>query len=200
MLSHPRVAAQLVLFNTLLWSISTHDVINHHLFSNPSSILITGSLFLLTLIRSSFSSLDSRGLLSPHHSTIVRFHHCGATCSLPNYFALFPLHLVSYAHNTATFLVSSISAKLPSSSRHRPNIQTAHSHAITVQMPHKKRHLWRLNILRLKKIKKITASFIGPAMVGPTGPFATALVLPILEHVRVGESSNTFQSTSTYHR
>ena len=53
-----------------------------------------------------------------------------------NYVALFPFHLVSYTHNTPTFLVSIISAKLPSSSRHRPNIQTAHSRA--VQMPHKK--------------------------------------------------------------
>ena len=48
-----------ILDTTHLWSISTHDV-NHHISYNPSSILITGSLFLLTLIRSSFSSLDSK--------------------------------------------------------------------------------------------------------------------------------------------
>ena len=99
---------------------------------------------MLTLIRSSFSSLDSRGLLSPHHSTLVRLPHYGANCSLPQLFrGLFPFHLVSYTHNTPTFLVSIISAKLPSSSRHRPNIKTAHSHAVTVQIPDKKRHLAR---------------------------------------------------------
>ena len=78
---------------------------------NPSSIVITGSLFLLTLIRSSFSSLDSR--LSSHHSTLARLYHYGETCSLPNYFAMYPFHLVCYTHNKPTCLVSIISAKLP---------------------------------------------------------------------------------------
>ena len=96
--------------------------------SNASSIVITGSLFLLTLIRYSFSSLDS--------TIPTPFHSCSFVQLLSN---LHPpqLQLVSYTHNTPTFLVSIISAKLPSSSRHRPNIQSAHSHALTVQIPHK---------------------------------------------------------------
>ena len=67
--------------------------------SNPSSILNTGSFFLLTLIRSSFSSLDSRGLLYiyighyPH--TISLLFVCTttdrATCSLPQLFHFVPL-------------------------------------------------------------------------------------------------------------
>ena len=39
--------------------------------SNPSSILITGSQFLLTPIRSSFSSLDSRGAYYPHNIPLL---------------------------------------------------------------------------------------------------------------------------------
>ena len=82
--------------------------------SNPSSIVITGSLFLFTLVRSFFSSLDSTIAIphTQHHSTLARLYHYGATCSLPNYFALYPFHLFSYTHNKPTFLVSIISAKL----------------------------------------------------------------------------------------
>ena len=149
--------------------------------SNPSSILITGSFFLLTLIRSSFSSLDST-LPTPFHSCSFATLRSNLIAVSPNYFALFPFHLVSYTHNTPTFLVSIISAKLPSSSRHRPNIQTAHSHSVTVQMPQKKRNLWRLNILPLKQnreennIHLFTGSIMDPFKNGPTGLFATALV------------------------
>ena len=53
-----------------------------------------------TLMKSSFSSLDST---SPLHYTLARLHHHGATCSLPNYFTMFPFRLISYTHSTITF-------------------------------------------------------------------------------------------------
>ena len=91
---------------------------------NPSSIRITLSLFMLILTRSSISSLDSTSQL---FSTLVRLHLYGETCRLPNYFTLFPFHLLSYKH-TPLQPFHHI-RQLCSSSRHRPNfnIQTAHS-------------------------------------------------------------------------
>ena len=87
-------------YATHLRRISTLFMMLTTISYNPSSILITRSLFLLTLIRSSFSSLDSARRL---HSTLARLHHYGATCILPNYLSMFPFHLVSYTHNTQTF-------------------------------------------------------------------------------------------------
>ena len=106
--------------------------------SNPSSIFITGSLLLLTLIRSSFSSLDSRGLLS-HHAP---FHTCSfaplrSNLQPPQLFR-FVLLLSSLLHTQQTNLSRFYHIRqAPSFSRHRANIQTAHSHAVTVHIPHK---------------------------------------------------------------
>ena len=77
------------------------------------------------------------------------------TCSLPNHFALFPSSSLLHTQHSNLSRFDNI-WKDPFSSRHRPNIQTANNHAVTVQMPHKKRrHLWRLNIRLIKrKIEK----------------------------------------------
>ena len=106
--------------------------------SNPSSIVIsgfTGSLFLLTLIRSSFISLDST-IPTPFHC--CSFVPLRSNLQPPDYFALYPFHLVSYTHTQQTNLSRfHYIRQAPSFSRHRPNIQTAHSHAVTVHIPHK---------------------------------------------------------------
>ena len=104
--------------------------------SNPSSIVITGSLFLLTLIRSSFSSLDSRPTIQ------TPFHSCSF---VPLWSNLQPPQLFRYVSLPSSLLhtqQTNISRfhhirQAPSFSRHRPNIQTAHSHAVTVHIPHK---------------------------------------------------------------
>ena len=100
--------------------------------SNPSSI---GLHHWITC--SHWSGLPSVPwiVLSPHHSTLVRLYHYGATCSLPNYFALYPFHLVSYTHNKPTFLVSIISAKLLPFPVTVPTFKLS-----TFRI---KRHLWR---------------------------------------------------------
>ena len=76
--------------------------------STPSLMLITLSLLLLTLIRSSFRSLDST-IPTPFLPCLfaplrINLH------PPPNYFALSPFHLVSCTHNTPTFLLSIRSA------------------------------------------------------------------------------------------
>ena len=92
--------------------------------SNPSSIVITGSMFLLTLIRSSFSSL------CVHH---IR--------------------------------------QAPSFSRHRPNIQTAPSHAVTVQIPHTNDIYgdYIFSASKRKSRRKLFNLFTGSFKTGPTG-------------------------------
>ena len=113
--------------------------------SNPSSIFITGSLFLLTLIRSSFSSFDSRGPTIP-----TPFHSCSfvplrSNLPPPQLFRFVPLPS-SLLHTQQSSIKVGLFTNLsrfhhirqaPSFSRHRPNIQTAHSHAVTVHIPHK---------------------------------------------------------------
>ena len=104
--------------------------------SNPSSIVITGPLFLLTLIRSSFSSLDSRPTIQ------TPFHSCSFVPLRSN---LQPPQLFRYVTLPSSLLhtqQTNISRfhhirQAPSFSRHRPNIQTAHAHAVTVHIPHK---------------------------------------------------------------
>ena len=101
--------------------------------SNSGSIVITGSLFLLTLIRSSFSSLDS---------TIPKpFHSCSfvlrSNLQPPQLFRYVPLPS-SLLHTQQTNISRFHHIRqAPSFSRHRPNIQTAHSHAVTDHIPHK---------------------------------------------------------------
>ena len=104
--------------------------------SNPSSIVITGSLFLLTLIRSSFSSLDSRPTIqTPFHS--CSFVTLRSNWQLPQLFRYVPLPS-SLLHTQQTNISRFHHIRqAPSFSRHRPNIQTAHSHAVTVHIPHK---------------------------------------------------------------
>ena len=99
--------------------------------SNPSSIVITGSLFLLTLIRSSFSSLDSRPTIQ------TPFHYCSFVPLRSNLQPpqLFPSSLL-HTQQTNISRFHHI-RQAPAFSRHRPNIQTAHSHAVTVHIPHK---------------------------------------------------------------
>ena len=95
------------------------------IFSNPSSIVITGSLLLLTVCRSSFSSLDSRPTIP------TPFHSCSFVslrCNLQPYqlfcFVPLPSSLLHTQHSNLSRFHHI--RKLPSSSRHRPNIQTAH--------------------------------------------------------------------------
>ena len=104
--------------------------------SNPSSIVITGSLFLLTLIRSSFSSLDSRPTIqTPFHS--CSFVPLRSNLQPPQLFRYVPLPS-SLLHTQQTNISRFHHIRqAPSFSRHRPNIQTAHSHAVTVHIPHK---------------------------------------------------------------
>ena len=115
--------------------------------SNPSSIVITGSLFLLKLIRSSFNSLDST-ILTPCHS--CSFVPLRSNLQLPQLFRFAPLP-PSLLHTQQTNLSRFHHIRqAPSFSRHRPNIQTAHSHAVTVQIPHKN-DVYGDYILSLKK-------------------------------------------------
>ena len=72
--------------------------------STPSLMLITPSLLLLTLIRSSFRSFDST-IPTPFLPCLfaplrINLH------PPPNSFALSPFHLVSCTHNTLTFPLS----------------------------------------------------------------------------------------------
>ena len=102
--------------------------------SNPSSIATTGSLFLFTLIRSSFSSLDST-IPTPFHS--CSFVPLRSNLQPPQLFHFVPLPS-SLLHTQQTNLSRFHHIRqAPSFSRHRPNIQTAHSHAVTVHIPHK---------------------------------------------------------------
>ena len=105
--------------------------------SNPSSIVITGSLSLLTvtLIRSSFSSLDSRPTIqTPFHS--CSFVPLRSNLQPPQLFRYVPLPS-SLLHTQQTNISRFHHIRqAPSFSRHRPNIQTAHSHAVTVHIPH----------------------------------------------------------------
>ena len=148
---------------------------------NPSSIIITGSLFLLTLIRSCFSSLDST-IPTPFHS--CSFVPLRSNLQPPQLFRLYPFHLVTYTHNKTNLSGFHHIHQAHSFSRHRPNIQTAHSHTVTVQMPHKN-DIYGDYIKYSQPQKEnreendfhlFTGSIMDPFKTGPTGLFATALV------------------------
>ena len=136
-------------------------------------------MFLLTPIRSSFSSLDST-IPTPFHS-----------CSFvplrsnlqppPNYFASFPFHGPPSLLHTQQANLSRFHHihQAPSFSRHRPNIQTAHSHAVTVQIPHKNDIYDDYNYSQPQKendFHLFTGSIMDPFKNGPIRLFATALV------------------------
>ena len=90
------------------------------IYSTPSSIVITGSLFLLTLVRSSFSSLDST-IPTPFHS--CSFVPLRSSLQPPQLFRFVPLPS-SLLHTQQTNLSRfHIIRQAPSFSRHRPNIQ-----------------------------------------------------------------------------
>ena len=120
--------------------------------SNPSSIVITGSLFLITLIRSSFNSLDST-IPTPFHS--CSFVPLRSNLQPPQLFRFVPFPS-SILHTQQTNLSRFHHIRqAPSFSRHRPHIQTAHSHAVTVHIPHKNDIYGEYIIISLKtKIEK----------------------------------------------
>ena len=102
--------------------------------SNHRSIVITGSLFLFTLIRSSFSYLDST-IPTPFHS--CSFVPLRSNLQPPQLFRFVPLpSILLHTQQTNLSRFHHI-RQAPSFSRHRPNIQTAHSHTVTVQIQHK---------------------------------------------------------------
>ena len=97
--------------------------------SNPISIVIIGSLFLRTLVRSSFSSY-------PH--TIPLLLVCTTTEQLAASPTISLCAPSSLLHTQQTNLSRFHHIRqAPSFSRHHPNIQTAHYHAVTVLIPHK---------------------------------------------------------------
>ena len=101
-------------------------------------------MMLTTISCSHWSGLPSVpwivGLLFPipfHSCSFVGAYQYGVTCSLPNYFAMYPFHLVSIHTQQTNISRFHHIRQAPSFSRHRFNIQTAHSHAVTVHISHK---------------------------------------------------------------
>ena len=139
---------------------------------------------------SSFSSLDSRPTI------LTPFHHCSfappwSNLQPPQLFRFVPLP--SSLLHTQHYKLSRFHhiRQAPSSSRHRPNVQTAHSPAITVQMSHKKTTVMSTKYYPPQKenqeecmsfiseendIHLFTGSIMDPFKTGATVLFATALV------------------------
>ena len=150
--------------------------------SNPSSIVITGSLFLLTLIMSSFSSLDSRPTIpTPFHS--CSFVPLRSNLQPPQLFRFVPLpYLVSYTYNKPIFLVSIISAKLlpfpvtvpifklPTLTQQLSTFRIKTTFMATSYSQHQNENREE------NDFNLFTGSIMDPFKTGPTGLFAMALV------------------------